>query len=82
MTMQGTYQEIWEQVQALAQEEQLALAEAIIHRLRNAESSVTLSEAWETELNRRDAALARGDMPMAGWQEVKRRIKARYRGQS
>ena len=82
--MSQGFQKVWEQVQDLDKDEQLALVEAIIQRLRTneAEAPVQLSPAWEAELDQRDSALAAGEMPLVGWKEVKARIRSRFKGES
>jgi putative addiction module component (TIGR02574 family) len=82
--MSQGFQKVWEQVQDLEKDEQLALVEAIIQHFRASETEapVQLSPAWEEELDQRDRALAAGEMPLAGWQEVKQRIRSRFEEKS
>ena len=73
--MSQAFQSALEQVSHLNRAEQLALMEVIVRLLREEEAGqTTISDAWEEELNRRDALLDQGEMDLVQWEDVKRKI--------
>ncbi len=73
--MSNSLKSVLEQVHKLSKTEQLALVEQIVRMLRESESDeVKLSPEWEAELDKRDAILEEGKMPLYSFDEIKKRI--------
>ena len=79
--MSKAYEQVLTQLDDLNRAEYFALMEVLLQLLRESETeSIRLPIAWEEELDRRDAALEAGEMPLYPFEEVKQRIINRNKG--
>jgi len=73
--MSDTLRAVLEQVHQLNKSEQLVLIELMVRMIRESEGEdAQLSPEWEAELNKRDALLDAGNLPLFTFEEAKKRI--------
>ncbi len=79
--MSKAYEQVLTQLDDLNRAEYFALMEVLLQLLRESETeSIRLPIAWEEELDRRDAALEAGEMPLSTFEEVRQRIINQNKG--
>jgi len=79
--MSPTTEKLLNSALALPEGERLELAEALLAASEPPAPGLT-GDAWLAELHRRSAEIDAGTAPLAPWQEVKRRVRARLEGRS
>ena len=72
---QSSADELLQRALQLPPDERLALATELLHSVEGPDDD-EVSEAWLAELDRRDAAIERGEATLEDWETVRARIRA------
>jgi putative addiction module component (TIGR02574 family) len=75
--MSPTTEQILCSALTLPESQRLELAEALLAASEPPTPEPT-GEAWLADLHRRSAEIDAGDPPLATWQEIKQRVRARF----
>jgi putative addiction module component (TIGR02574 family) len=72
----GAARKLLDEALALSAEERAALVEALSESLE----PVALSAEWQDEIQRRIAAIERGETQLVSWEDVRARLRAQSTG--